>query len=106
MERNAHQLAPARFARGFHHELVVAGRRARPSDDFAALTFIACSPGARVAPLMPSTGICSSRPLLRHHWRMSFSHLVPSLFFFFFMSYQTARLVAKFWSAFSTHMAT
>src|SRR5690606_33766063 len=33
-------------------------------------------PAGRVGPVTPSTGTCRLRPLLRHHWRRSGSHLV------------------------------
>ena len=36
-----------------------------------------CLPAGRVALLTPSIGNCSSRPVRRHHWRKSGSHLTP-----------------------------
>jgi hypothetical protein len=75
------------------------------SGPLAPLNTSFCGPGARVAPLTPSAGKVMVRPALRHHWRMSFSHLVPwsSLES---ASYQTARVAAAEASGASTQMAT
>ena len=70
-----------------------------------SLKSIVCLPTGRVALVTPSTGTFMSRPLRRHHWRMSFNHLVPSAFGFF-CSNHTARLVAALWSALAIHTAT
>ena len=65
----------------------------------------ACLPAGRVGWVTPSMGRLSSRPVRRHHWCMSLSHLVPAPLRFF-TSYQTDRLAATEPSARSSHMAT
>src|SRR5690606_21071161 len=63
-------------------------------------------PAGRVGPVTPSTGTSSVRPLLRHHWRRSGSHLVPWPSLLAVCWYHTDRLAATFWSAPSSHTAT
>src|SRR5690606_3606276 len=63
-------------------------------------------PAGRVGPVTPSTGTGRLRPLLRHHWRRSGSHLVPCPSLLEVCWYHTDRLAAAFCSASSIHTAT
>ena len=65
----------------------------------------ACLPTGRVGWVTPSMGTLSSRPVRRHHWRMSLSHLAPSASAFL-TSYQTDRFAATVLSARSSQIAT